>query len=197
MTRILAPTLAALAFLAGSAPAQTDTYQGVPPSYSSTRPMTSARLVRTQPEGYLRTEPAPAGTTSIPTFRSGQPSPSVMADILSSDAYFTAAGGTSPGYVAQIYRDVLGREPLPVETRYWMGRMRTESRRDLAYSLLRRYPRNVSVLRPPQDAYDPGFLPDPVSPTFRDPSGPFFHDPYYFDYEKSRSIRAFYLGAQG
>ncbi|MHB1425728.1 MAG: DUF4214 domain-containing protein [Gemmataceae bacterium] len=197
MKLIFAPALAALFFLPNLAPAQTDAYHGTPPNYRGTLPANSARLVRTQPEGYIRTEPAAPGTTRIPDYRTGQPSPTVMADILSSDAYYTAAGGTSPGYVVQVYRDVIGREPLPVEINYWMGRLRSESRRDLAYQLLSRYPKNVSVLRAPAPVYDPGYLPDPASPTFRDPSGPFFHDSYYFNYEKSRSIRAFGLNEQG
>ena len=86
---------------------------------------------------------------------------------------------------------------MPAEINYWLGRLRYEPRRDVAYRLLRFHPRNASGTTPVPPNYDPGFFPDPASPTFRDPSGPYFHSPYFYNYEKSRSIRAFMLSSQG
>jgi hypothetical protein len=40
-------------------------------------------------------------------------------------------------------------------------------------------------------------FPDPADPTFRDPGGPFFHSPYFFNYEKAPAIRNFELRSQG
>jgi hypothetical protein len=118
--------------------------------------------------------------------------------MLSSDEYVTKAGGTLNAYVRQLYHDLIGCEPLPPEITYWAGRLRYETRKDVVMRLLRFHPENVFGMRPvPPPSYDPGYFPDPASPTFRDPSGPYFHSPYLYNYENSRAIRAFPLGAQG
>ncbi len=93
---------------------------------------------------------------------------------------------------------MIGRDPLPAEINYWVGRLQYETPKEIAYVMVRRYPQAESVLKAPAPTtYDPGYFPDPASPTFRDPGGPYFHSPYFYNYERSRSISAFPLSDQG
>ncbi|NTW41761.1 MAG: DUF4214 domain-containing protein, partial [Cellulomonadaceae bacterium] len=41
--------------------------------------------------------------------------------LIASDEYFDDAGGTSTAYVAQLYRDILGREGSAPDVAYWAG----------------------------------------------------------------------------
>ena len=190
MTRTLVLALPTLLLTVSLAPAQSSSYRPATPGDPAT-------LNRSFIKGYLRREPTPSDTSSMQALRSGGSPEYVQSGILAGDEYFRRAGGTRPAYVRQLYVDVLGREPLPAEINYWVGRLRYETRRNVAYRLLRFHPQNVSGMTPVPPSYDPGFFPDPASPTFRDPSGPYFHSPYFYNYEKSRAIRAFYSGAQG
>lgn len=191
MKRLLTLAAAALLSAPAFAPAQ---------SYYYRRPPTAGNagtLVRSDYERYLHREPGPGAGTWIQDMRTGSTPNDVLARILASDEYFKNAGGTRPAYVRQLYADVIGREPLPAEVNYWVGRLQYESPRTITSVLLRRYPRSGAVLKAPPPTYDPGYFPDPASPTFRDPGGPYFHSPYFYNYEKSRGIRAFMLSAQG
>jgi hypothetical protein len=190
MSRILAFASTALFFLPGLVSAQ----QYLNRSSATGSPGT---LVRTGYERYLRREPGPSGATWVQSLRNGQTREDFLASIMSSDEYLAEAGGTRPAYVRKLYRDVIGRDPLPAEINYWVGRLRYESPKDIAYVMLRRHPQAESSLQAPPPAYDPGYFPDPADPTFRDPSGPYFHSPYFFNYEKSRGISAFMLHSQG
>ena len=189
MTRALVLALAALLLSSSLAPAQ---------SYSSGSATPGETAIRSRSfiKGYLRREPTPSDTSSMQALRGGSPE-YVQSGILASDEYFTRAGGTGPAYVRQLYIDVLGRDPMPAEMNYWVGRLRYENRGDVAYRLLRFHPRNVPQMRPLPLRYDPDSFPDPVSPTFRDPSGPYFHSPYFYNYENNRYLRAFPLSDQG
>ncbi len=190
MSRILAFASAALFCLPGLVSAQTNSYRTPPKGDAGT-------LVRSGYERYLGREPGATGATWVQGLRNGQTREDLMASLLSSDEYFAKAGGTRTGYVRQLYRDVIGRDPLPAEINYWTGRLQYETPKEIAYVLVRRYPQAESVLRAPIPTYDPGYFPDPASPTFRDPSGPYFHSPYFYNYERSRSISAFMLSSQG
>lgn len=191
MSRILAFASAALFCLPGLASAQQKyLYRTAPRGDAGT-------LVRSGYERYLRREPGPGGATWVQALQNGQTRQDLMASLLSSDEYLAKAGGTRPGYVRQLYRDVIGRDPLPAEVNYWVGRLQYETPKEIAYVMLRRHPQAESVLKAPPPTYDPGYFPDPASPTFRDPSGPYFHSPYFYNYEKSRGIRAFMLNSQG
>lgn len=190
MTRIIAFASAALLFAAALAPAQSPYYRSAPRGNAGT-------LLRSDYERYLHREPDLEAANLSQGLRTGRLPNDVLADVLSSDEYMAGAGGTRPAYVRRLYLDVLGREPLPAETNYWVGRLHYESPNDIAHVLLRRYPRSGSVLKAPPPTYDPGYFPDPASPTFRDPGGPYFHSPYFFNYENSRGIRAFMLSSQG
>lgn len=189
MTRSFVLAIAVLMAAVSLAPAQSYTYP-------LENPGNPATLNRSFTRGYLRREPAPSEKPPVNVYRGGSPE-FIKSAYLASDEYFLRAGGSRPTYVRQLYIDVIGREPLPAEINYWVGRLRYEPRRDVAYRLLRFHPQNVSGMRPTPPNYDPGFFPDPASPTFRDPGGPYFHSPYLFNYEKSRGIRAFMLDSQG
>ncbi|MGH7170347.1 MAG: DUF4214 domain-containing protein [Gemmataceae bacterium] len=190
MARTFVLALPTLLLTVSLAPAQSTTYRPSPAGNPQT-------LVRSWTEGYLRREPTPAARTWIQSLRTGHSPADVQSGILASDEYFTGAGGTKPAYVRQLYADVIGRAPMPAEINYWLGRLRYDTRKDVVAQMLRYHPRNVSGMRPAPPNYNPDYFPDPVSPAFRDPSGPYFHSPYFYNYEKSRAIRAFYLGAQG
>lgn len=190
MIRTLVLSLATLLLTVSLAPAQSYSYRPATPGDPAT-------LNRSWTQGYLRREPTPSDTPPVRSLRSGASADQVQAGILASDEYFQRAGGTRPAYVRQLYVDVIGRAPLPAEINYWVGRLRYQPRIEVAMQMLRFHPQNVSGMTPVAPNYDPGFFPDPASPTFRDPSGPYFHSPYFFNYEKSRAIRAFMLDAQG
>lgn len=189
MTRKLAFAFPALLLTSSLASAQSD-------PYSLARPGDSTTMARSMTRAYLRREPV-AASPWIQSLDSGRAPREVQADLLASDEYFQGAGGTRPAYVRQLYIDLVGREPLPPEITYWMGRLTYEPRRDVVTQLLRFHPQNVSGLIRVAPSYDPGYFPDPASPTFRDPGGPYFHSPYLYNYENSRSIHAFMLDSQG
>jgi hypothetical protein len=145
----------------------------------------------------LRRETTPDTGAWIQSMNAGKAPREVQADMLASEDYFQSAGGSAPLYVRQLYRDLIGREPMGPEITYWVGRLGYESRREVAGRLLRYHPQSLTQMRPVAPRYEPDYFPDPVSPTFRDPSGPYFHSPYFFNYEKSRALTAFELSAQG
>jgi hypothetical protein len=184
MSRHLLFALPALLLTAGLSWAQSY-------SYSTYRPGDSS------PQGYLRRETTPDTGAWIQSMNAGKAPREIQADMLAGDEYFQMAGGTRPLYVRQLYRDLIGREPLAPEVTYWVGRLSYQDRRDVASQLLRFHPQNIYGVRPVAPSYDPGYFPDPVSQTFPDPGGPYFRSPYFFNYQKSREISAFELGSQG
>ena len=182
MVRTLVLAVPTLLLSVSLAPAQSYSYRPGTPGDPAT-------VNRAWTRGYLRREPTPSDSPPVQALRRGVPQEDVQSSILASDEYFKRAGGTTPAYVRQLYVDLLGREPLPAEVNYWVGRLRYETRKNVSHQLLRFHPRNVSGVISVPPNYDPGYFPDPTSPTFRDPSGPYFHSPYFYNYEKSRSIR--------
>src|SRR5262245_59977618 len=64
----------------------------------------------------------------------------VLSGILGSDEYYRRAGSTPRGFVQRLFRDVTGRAPSAREVSYWAGRMRFDTRDDVAYEVLTRYP---------------------------------------------------------
>lgn len=190
MTRTL--TLALGTLLLSASLAQAQSYY-----HPADAPGDPAVLVRSWYERYLRREPDSGAGGWMQSLRTGHSPEDVLSTILSSQEYFTAAGKSNPGYVRQLYLDLVGQAPLPAEINYWTGRLRYESRKDVAYQMLIRHPQNWSGTKAPPTSYDPGYYPDPASPTFRDPSGPYFHSPYFYNYEYRRPIRAFMLDSRG
>lgn len=184
--------LAPMALLLSASFAQAQSYYH--PAHAPGDPQT---LVNSWYQKYLRRQPDAGAATWVRSLRTGHSAEDVLASMLASPEYFTAAGSSSAGYVRQLYIDLIGRAPLPAEINYWAGRLRYESRKDVALTLLLRHPQNFSGVRAAPTNYDPGYYPDPDSPTFRDPSGPYFHSPYFYNYEYRRPIRAFPIDAQG
>ncbi len=72
--------------------------------------------------------------------RQGNSPEMVLAGILSSEEYYARGGTTPQGFVRELYRDIAGREPNRRELETLVRRTRLESRSDIAYSLLVRYP---------------------------------------------------------
>jgi hypothetical protein len=190
MRRTLALALPALLLSTSLASAQSYYYRGDAPGNPAT-------LVRSWYERFLRREPDRGADGWIQALRTGHSAEDVVASILASPENYTAAGGTPAGFIRRLYVDLLGREPSPAEINYWRGRLRYSSRKDVAYQLLIRHPQNWSGLKPAPPSYDPGYYPDPASPTFRDPGGPYFRSPYFYNYEYRRPIRAFPLDSRG
>jgi hypothetical protein len=83
--------------------------------------------------------------------RRGTPPDVLLGHILGSDEYYNLAGGTPEGFVRQLFRDVVGRDPTRQEFRSWMSRLRTAEPNELAQDLLDRYP----------DRWQPGMGVDP------------------------------------
>ena len=190
MRRAFAFTLGLL--LCSSSLAQAQSYY-----YRSTAPGDPQTLVRSWYERYLRREPDSGAAAWVQALRQGHSAEDVLASILSSQEYYAAAGRTPQGYVRRLYMDLVGRAPSLTEDSYFASRMRFEGRKEVAYRMLLRHPQNFAGTRQPRLDYDPGYYPDPASPTFRDPAGPYFHSPYEYNYEYRRPIRAFPLDTQG
>lgn len=154
-------------------------------------------LVRSWYEHYLHREPDAGASAWVKSLSHNSSPEDVLASILSSQEYYALAGNSVPGFVRQLYLDILGREPSGSEITFWANRVRYESRKDVAYTLLSRHPQNWSGTAAPPPNYDPGYYPDPTSPTFRDPGGPYFRSFYFDNYEYRRPIRAFPLDSRG
>jgi hypothetical protein len=156
MKRILALTFPAVLLLPSLASAQT--------YYSrSAAPGSRGTLTRSDQPGYLNREPS-STSTWIQAERAGRTPEGILADTLSSDSYYDAAGGTPPAYVHQLYLDVIGREPLPAEVNYWVGRLQHDSRWNVTHQMVRHHPGNVSILSAPPPPYDPGYFPERSRP---------------------------------
>ncbi|MGH7222947.1 MAG: DUF4214 domain-containing protein [Gemmataceae bacterium] len=190
MRRLLAFTFASILLSASLAQAQSYYHPVEAPGDPTV-------LVHSWYKRYLRREADAGANGWIQALRTGHSPEDVLSTVLSSQEYFTAAGRSNPGYVRQLYLDLIGRAPSPAEINYWTGRLRYESRKDVAYHMLVRHPQNWSGMKAPPPSYDPGYYPDPASPTFRDPSGAYFHSPYFYNYEYRRPIRAWMLDSRG
>jgi hypothetical protein len=64
---------------------------------------------------------------------------STEATVISSTQYFEAAGATNTGYVTEVFRHVLRREPDPSGLSYWVGRLNagTSTRSQVASTIIR------------------------------------------------------------
>lgn len=71
---------------------------------------------------YLLRAPDPVGHQAwLGQMRLGVTIQRMEAGFLASDEYYSRAGGTDAGWVAQLYRHVLGREAAPAEVAGWTG----------------------------------------------------------------------------
>jgi hypothetical protein len=101
-----------------------------------------AQLVRFWYQKFLRRRvPDPQGEFGwVQSLRQGNPPEMVLASILSSEEYYANAGNTPQGFVRVLYGDLVGRNPTKRELFPLVRRTQLESRSDIAYSLLQRYP---------------------------------------------------------
>jgi hypothetical protein len=182
MARSMALVLPAILASASFAPAQ---YY-----YPPAAPSSPQALVATWYEHYLGRQPDAGAASWVRSLQMGRPPEQVLSTILSSQEYLRRAGGTRPGFIQQLYLDIAGRQPSPQELGYWMGRMRFDSRKDVAYQLLIFFPQDWSGGRGPAAPYNPGYYPEPASPTYSDPAGRYFRSPSYYNYEYRRPVRA-------
>lgn len=85
---------------------------------------------------FLGRLPDPGAAGWVLALVNGRPAGFVLADILSSQEYFTRAGRTNAGFVSQLYMDQLGRAPTPAELIFWTNQLVRNSRRNIAYAFL-------------------------------------------------------------
>jgi len=175
--------------------------------HPSSAPGDPQTMVNSWYQRYLH-RPADAGAAGwVQSLRTGHSPEEILSSILSSQEYYQDAGGSRAAYIQRLFTDLVGRPPAGPEITYWAGRMRFDSRKDVAYQLLIRHPQDWSInageapaapARPRSYYYDPGYYPlDPASLNFRDPGGPYFKSPYLPNYEYRRPIRAFPTRARG
>ncbi len=103
----------------------------------------AAQLVRYWFRSYYRRPAGPDEVRRIgDQLRRGDPPSYVLAGILASREYGTYAGGTSAGFITQLILDVGHRPATGREVSEHVGRLRRESRREVAEWFLRQYPKN-------------------------------------------------------
>lgn len=85
---------------------------------------------------FLGRAPDPGAAGWVLALVNGRPAGFVLADILSSQEFFTLSGRTNAGFVNQLYMDQLGRSPTPAELIFWTNQLLRSSRRNVAYAFL-------------------------------------------------------------
>ena len=79
-----------------------------------------SRLIAASYETYLGRGPDPSGAAGwLAAMRSGATIQQMEAGFIASDEYYAKAGSTDAGWVAELYRHVLGREAAPSEIQSW------------------------------------------------------------------------------
>jgi hypothetical protein len=71
-----------------------------------------------------------------------RPAPHVLASLLASDEYYNYAGGTQHGFARQLIEDVGHHQPSRYELEDLLRASAGASRQQVAFSMLRRFPRN-------------------------------------------------------
>src|SRR5947209_2726768 len=72
---------------------------------------------------FLNRRPDAFAGSWVAALREGQSPEAVLSQLLGSPEYLAKGGGTSEGFLQTLYRDVVGRPPLPQEMGYWLPRM--------------------------------------------------------------------------
>lgn len=80
------------------------------------------------------------GLGHIDALRSGVDPNEVLAGILGSQEYYYKAGQTPDAFVRRLYADLAGRAPTNRELAYWSAEVYRQPLRNIAYSLLTRFP---------------------------------------------------------
>jgi hypothetical protein len=126
-----------------------------------------ADLVRSWYERFLNREPDRSAGIWIRMLQSGEALEAVLARILGSDEYYRVAHATPESFIQTLYQHLVygGQNPpgtpdRPPDYGYWLRLMRYESREDVAYKMLMRYPqswrpgRRLYEARPREDSDD-------------------------------------------
>lgn len=113
-------------------------------------------LVASWYERYLRRPMDYAAAGWVNSLNAGQQPSAVLAAILGSREYFLQTGGTPVAFITALYQDLSGNPPLPQQLDYWLGQMRFQSRRSVAYQLLLFFSRSWQTPAPaPYYSYRP------------------------------------------
>jgi hypothetical protein len=100
-------------------------------------------LARTWYQNYFRRDPDPREVRWVADqLRRGETPESVLSMLLAGRDFYDYCGGTDAGFVTQLIGDIGHHEAKGQEVSYYYRRLQTESRRDLVYSMLLRYPQN-------------------------------------------------------
>jgi hypothetical protein len=162
MRRILTAALLAVLTLTPAAPAQFGWDQGP-------RELVEAWYAR-----FLNRRPDAFAGSWVRALRSGQAPEAVLAQLLGSPEYWNKGGGTPQGFLVNLYRDVVQRDPFPQELGYWLPRMAFMSPSEVAYSVITFFPQSWQT---PTPGYygprDPGFTPAPTY-HYRRPGFPYW-----------------------
>jgi hypothetical protein len=183
MVRRIAQVLPAILACAGFAQAQYDY------SYPAAAPSDPRLMVKGWYEHYLGREPDPGALVWVNSLQKGCAPEQVLSTILSSQEYLLRAGGTRPAFLRQLYLDITGRPVTDQEFAYWMGRMRFDSRKDVAYQVLVFFGQNGAGAPGPAMPFHPGYYPEPTGAPTVNPAAPYFRDRSYHSYEYRRPVR--------
>jgi hypothetical protein len=108
-------------------------------------PQNSDALVRSWYQRFLHRDVDPGYIGWVNALNSGSSPTTVLSEILGSDEYYNAAGGTPQGFVQSLFRDIAGRTATEREYRSLLPRLSFGNRNEVAYTLLLRYPQTWSV----------------------------------------------------
>lgn len=104
---------------------------------ASAHPSQNAELVDNWYHRYLRRHGDPTGLAGYTrALRHGTPANVVEAEILSSQEYYHRVGCTPEGYVAALFRDVLGRRPCSEELIRYVRQVQRHGRTAVALQIL-------------------------------------------------------------
>jgi hypothetical protein len=174
----------ALLVLAGPALAQPQYPPPPPQPYPTNDPQA---LVESWYERFLHRNAELAAAGWVEALRRGQSPEQTLSSILGSDEYYLRNGSTPQGFIQGLFVDLTGRQPAPAQMDAWLRRVRFESRQDIAYHMLMRYPQAWQGTAP---AYYPDQPPPAVGPNPNPNPYPY---PYYNSYEYRRPFRRFQI----
>jgi hypothetical protein len=109
------------------------------------------QTVRGWYEQFLKREPDPGAVGWVASLQKGTEPNRVLADIVGSQEYFQNAGSTPQGFVAAVYRDLLGRQPTPAELDYWTAQFQGNKLSRLAYAMIVNLSSQIGTPAPPSD----------------------------------------------
>ena len=111
-------------------------------------------LVRTWYQRFLNREPDAGAGIWINMLQRGAAPQAVLARLLGTDEYYEVAHATPDSFIATLYQQLVyggptppGSSPIPPDFGYWRRLLDHESREEVAYKMLTRYPQSW----PPRD----------------------------------------------